>query len=131
MVELGKSTLSSQFVQVLDTPTNFSLSKHVLKYQTPQCTGPPNYPKESGSSPVSSIMYLRHLLILPTKFHPNLSTLNIFQDFRFPPPTLTQCHQNWSGFKIRDLRYEFLLNMKFKIPHEWSYALKLKICHFF
>ena len=51
------------------------------KHRTP----PPNSPKETRSSTVTSIKYLRHLLILPTKFH--LSTLSVFQDFRFPPPT--------------------------------------------
>nr|CAG4635411.1 EOG090X04O4 [Artemia franciscana] len=62
---------------------DFSLNKHAQKHQTLQRTGPlPNSPKGSGSSPVTSITYLRHLLILPTKFHPDLSTLSVFQDFR-------------------------------------------------
>ena len=88
MVESGKTTLSSQFVQVPDTPTNWrrpsmSRSTELIKAPDP----PPNSPKKSGSSPVKSITYLRHLLILPTKFHPDLSTPSVSQDFQFPPPT--------------------------------------------
>ena len=45
---------------------------------------PPNSPKEIGSGPVMSIKYLELVLILPIKFHPDLSTLSVFQDFRFP-----------------------------------------------
>ena len=33
--------------------------------------------KESGFSPVMSIMYLGFVLFLPTKFHPDLSTLSV------------------------------------------------------
>ena len=61
---------------------------------------PPNYPKESRSVPVMSIMYLGLVLIFPTEFHPDPSTLSVFQDFRFPPPKSSpQCHQILSGLK--------------------------------
>jgi len=44
---------------------------------------PPNSAKESGSCLVMSVTYLGLVLILPTKFHPDLSALSVFQD---PPP---------------------------------------------
>ena len=67
------------------------------KHRTP----PPNSPKERKSSTVRSIMYLRHLLIQPTKLHPDSSPLSVFQDFRFPTPTPPNV--NWPG---RDLKWE-------------------------
>ena len=77
---------------------------------------PLNFLKQSRSSPVKSITYLRHLLILATKFHPDLSTLRVSQDVQFPPPTPPpQCHKIWSRFKIRALRHEFLLNIKISL----------------
>ena len=60
---------------------------------------PPNSPKESGSSPVTSITYLRHLLILPNKLHPDPSTLSVFQDFWFPlqiPPMSPNLVEIWT-----------------------------------
>ena len=60
---------------------------------------PPNSHKESGSSKCTSIMYLRHLLTLPTKFHPDFSTLIVFQDFRFAPPTLPNVNRSGWDFK--------------------------------
>ena len=91
MVESGKTTLSSQFVQLPDTPTNFHRLKHVQKHQTRQSTEPlpPTPPKRAN--PVrfqQSRIYDNHvsLLILSTKLHPDSSTISAFQDFRFPPP---------------------------------------------
>ena len=45
--------------------------------------------KESESGPVMSVTYLGLVLILSTKFHPDLSALSVFQDFRPPPPNDT------------------------------------------
>ena len=68
-------------------------------------------PPKSGSVPVMSVTHLGILLILHTKFHPDLSALNVFRDFRSLP--LPPWHWIRSGSKIRDLSYEVLLNMKF------------------
>ena len=98
MVESEKMTLSSQFLQVPETPTNFhcpstSRSTELSKALYP----PPNSPKESGSSPVTSITFLRHLLILPTKFHPDLSHSKKFPRFpgspSIPHPNVTRSGQ--------------------------------------
>ena len=79
MVESGKTTLSSQFVQVPDTFTNFHRPRT----------------SRSGSVPIMSITYLKLVFILPIKFHPGLSTLSVFQDIRFPrfrfPPSGLLC----------------------------------------
>ena len=93
MVESGKRLYQVNFVQLPDTPTNFhrlstSRSTKLAKALNPS----PNSPKESESSTVTAITYLRHLLILSTKLHPDSSTLSVFQDFRFPlqlPPMST------------------------------------------
>ena len=53
-------------------------------------------------------MYLGLALIFPIKFHPDPSTLSVFQDFRFPPSNSPQCHQTQSGFKIRALRHNII-----------------------
>ena len=63
----------------------------------------PTSPKESGSGPVVSVPYLGLFLILPTKLHPDLSTLSVF------PPMTLDLVENWK----RDLSYKVLLNMKF------------------
>ena len=72
----------------------------------------PISPKESGSSPVISVTYFGLLLILSIKFNPDLSTLSLLQD---SPPLNSPPQWHWirSGFKIRDLIYEVLVNMKF------------------
>ena len=87
MVESGKRLLSSQFFQVPDIHTNFHRPSMFRSTELAKALEiPPNSPKKSGSGPVMSITYLGLVLILPTKFHPDLSTLSVFQDFRFPPP---------------------------------------------
>ena len=72
-------------------------------------THPSNSRKESESSTVTTITYQGHLLILSTKLHLDSSTLSIFQDFSLQLPP---CQKMWSGFEIRALRHEFLLNLK-------------------
>ena len=77
----------------------FSSSQHAQKHQTRQSIGAPSLtpPKECKSSPVTSVTYLRYLLILPTKFHSDLSTLSVFQDFRFPlltSPNITRSRRD-------------------------------------
>ena len=74
-----------------------------------------------------SKMYLRLLLIFPTKFHPDPSTLSVFHDFRFPPNS-PQCHQILSEFKIRSLRHDILLNINFTEMR--TPVRKLRIPHF-
>ena len=85
MVESRKTTSLSQFVQLPDTPTHFHRPSMSRSTKLAKALNPS--PKESESSTVTSITYLRHLLILPTKLHPDSSTLSVFQDFQFPPPT--------------------------------------------
>ena len=65
MVEPGKTTLSSQIVQLPDTPTNFhrpstSRSTELAKSLNPS----PNSPKESESNTILSITYQGRLFIL-------------------------------------------------------------------
>ena len=93
MVESGKITLSSQFVQLPDTPTNFhrpstSRSTKLAKSLNPS----PNSPKESKSSTVTPITYQGQLLILSTKLHPDSSTPSVFQDFplQLPPRPMSK-----------------------------------------
>ena len=64
-----------------------------------------NSPKESRSVPIMSMPYLGLVLIFPTKFHPNPSTLSVFQDFRFRHHPQLLLHQIRPGFKIKALRY--------------------------
>ena len=45
---------------------------------------PPNSPKKSEIGPVMSVTYLQLVLILLTKFHPDLFSLSLFQDFQSP-----------------------------------------------
>ena len=71
-------------------------------------------PRAKAADPVMSITYLGLVLILPTKFHPDLSYSKRFP--RFPVPLSTpppQPHRIWLRFKIRALRHEFLINKKF------------------
>ena len=84
MVGTRKSNLSSQFDQVPDTPTNFHRPSTSRSTKLAKALDPL---KESGSSMVTSITYLRHLLILSTMFQPNLSTLSVFPRFPASPPT--------------------------------------------
>ena len=74
---------------------------------------PPNYPEEIGYSPVMSITYLELLLILPINFHPDLSTLNFFQDFWFPRfsflPSTPQSVWIRSKLKKDYLRHVFIV----------------------
>ena len=59
--------------------------KYVIFSSFSELSPPSNSNKESGPGPVMSVIYLGHVLIVPTKFHPDLSALNVFQDFRSLP----------------------------------------------
>ena len=75
-----------------------------------------------------SNIYLGLVFIFPTMFHPDPSTLIVFQVLGFPLPTPRPHHQIRSGFKIRALRQDILLNIKF---HSDPITVrKLKIPHF-
>ena len=111
MVESGKRLLSSRFVQVPDTPTNFHHPITSRSNEIAKTLAIPNSPKESESVPIMPIMYRDLLLILPIKYHPDLSTLSVFQDFYFPSNPL--CTRIWSGFKIRALKHKILQNINF------------------
>ena len=100
LVESGKRLLWSQFVQVPDMPTNFHRPNTFRSTKLSKALEiPPNYPKRmdpfrllmdpirSVSILVMPITYLGRVLILSTNLHPDLSTLSVFQYFRFPPPT--------------------------------------------
>ena len=70
---------------------------------------PPQLPKESGSGLVMSVTYLGLLLILLAKYHPDLYTLSVFQDFQF------------SNLKIPHFFYFFRINPPPNSPKErWS-----------
>ena len=69
----------------LQDPISFQV-KNTSFFLIFQINPPPNSPKESEFVLFMSITYLGLVLIFPTKFHPDPSTLSIFQDFRFPPP---------------------------------------------
>ena len=77
----------------------------------------PNSPKEIRSGPVISITYLEFVLILSIKFHPHLYSLSVFQDFQFPrflfPSSTPQCPRILSELKIRHLRHDVFLYIKF------------------
>ena len=101
MIESGERLLSSHFVQVPDTPTNFdrpSLSRSIELAKALKI--PPQFPKDSGYGPIMLITYLELVLILPIKFHPDLSP-------RFPvskigvspiqPPMSLDPHQMENG----------------------------------
>ena len=119
MVEFGKGLLSSQFMQVPDTPTDFhrpstSRSTELAKaLETP----PPQLPKESGSGPVMSTTYQELVLILPIKFYSDLSTLSVCQDFRFPrfvfPPSTPLCPRIAFELKTVHRRHKIFLDIKF------------------
>ena len=83
----GKQLYQVNLVQVPDTPTNFHRPSTSRSTKRAKALDPPNSPIESRSSPATLITYLRCLLVLPTRLHPNLSTLSVFQVFWFPPPT--------------------------------------------
>ena len=85
---------------------------------------PPNSPKESRTSPVTSITYLQYLLVLPTKFHPNLYT-NHFPRFPVPPPMSKNLVGIWNKSS------ETWVPSKYNFIKIWSPVLKLKILKFF
>ena len=114
MVESGKTTLSSQIVQLPDTPTNFhrpstsrstKLTKSLNPY--PQLLQRERIQYDSVSHVSRTFVYSIHQAssrLVPSKCFPKISPSN------FP-----QCQKIWLGFEIRALRHEFLL----KIPR-WS-----------
>ena len=89
----GKRLLSSQFVQVPDTPTNFhrpstSRSTELAKVLGQSFTS--NSPKESGSMVHLCQSSIQNLcLFFPIKLHFDLSTLTVFRFPRFPFPSST------------------------------------------
>ena len=81
---IGKRLLSSQLLHVPDTPTNFycpSPSRSTKLTEELEICPPLDTPKDRGSGSFMSIIYLGLVLILSTKFHPDLSSLSVFQDF--------------------------------------------------
>ena len=118
MVESGKRLLSTQFVQVPDTPTNFhrfSTSRSTELAKALEIL--PNSPKESGSVPIISITYLELIRILSVKFHLDVSTPCVFQDFRSPrfpfPPSSPLHPQIRFELKIEHLRHKLFLYIRF------------------
>ena len=102
-------TLSSQFVQLPDPPTNFHRPSTSRSTKLTESLKPsPSSPKGSESGTVTSIMYQGHLLILSTKLHPDSST-QVFS--KISASNSPQCQKIWSGFEIIALKHEFLLNI--------------------
>ena len=62
--------------------------------------------------------YLELVLILPIKFHPDLSTLSVFQDFQFPgflfPTSNPQCPWIRFELKMEHLRHKIFRYIKFQ-----------------
>ena len=111
MVESGKTIVSSQFVQLPDTPINFHCPSTSRSTKPAKSLNPsPNSPKESESDTVTSITDQGHLLLLSTKLQPGSSTSSVFQDFPLQLPPMSK---DLVGFEIRALRHDILLNIKF------------------
>ena len=95
MFESGKTTLSSQFVQVPDTPTNFhrpSTSRIIELAKALDPLNPP--PKEDESSPVKSITYLKIFAYSTHQVSSRSLHSNRFPRFPVypstPPPNVTR-----------------------------------------
>ena len=112
MVESGETTLSSQFVQLPDTPTNFhrpstSRSTKLAKSLNPS---PPTPPKRANPVRFRQLRIKDICLFYPPSFIP-IPPLQVF--YKISPSNSPQCQKIWSGFEIRALRNEFLQNIKF------------------
>ena len=128
MIELGKWLLSSRFVQVPDTPTNFHCPIMSRSTKLAKALEIPPTPTKRVYL-IMSIIYLELVLILPIKFHPDLSTLSIFQDVLFPRfqfPSNPICPQIQFELKIEHLRFYifFIYQVSLRSDHlfvRWRY----------
>ena len=127
MVESGKTTLSSQFVQVPDMPTNFHRHSTSRSTELAKALDLPSSPKESRSSPdlvrLSQSRICNIYLFYPPSFIPIFRS-KCFPRFPVFPSNSPQFHQIWSGFKVRGLRHELLLNMKFNLRSNHPFVSK-------
>ena len=83
----------------------FLSEKYLNFFKFSKLTPPPSSSKKNISVPIITITYLELVLILPIKFHPDLPTLSVFQDFCFPPlaPYVpgSNSSRKWSIWDIR------------------------------
>ena len=112
MVESGKTTLSSQIVQLPDTPTNFhcpstSRSTELAKSLNPS----PQLPQRERIQ-YDSVNHVSRTFVY--SIHQASSRFLHSKCFsKISPSKSPQCQKIWSGFEIRALRHEFLLKIKF------------------
>ena len=112
MVESGKTTLSSQIVQLPDTPTNFhrpstSRSTELTKWLNPS----PQIPQTERIQ-YDSVNHVSRTFVY--SIHQASSRFLHSKCFsEISPSNSPQCQKIWSGFEIRPLRHEFLLKIKF------------------
>ena len=112
MVESGKTTLSSQIVQLPDTPTNFhrpitSRSTELAKSLNPSPQLPQRERIQYDSVNHVSRTYVYSIHQASSRF------LHSKCFSKISPSKSPQCQKIWSGFEIRALRHEFLLKIKF------------------
>ena len=65
-----------------------------------------------------SVTYFGLVPILSTKFHPDLSTLSVFRDFRFPPSPL----MTLDPVEIQNQRSEFRGPSKYEISLRYDHS---------
>ena len=117
--------LPIQFHPDLSTSTRYKISlrsdhpfvsyKYLIFSNFSELLPSPNSNKESGSGLIMSVTYLG--LILPTKFHPDLSALSVFQDFRPPPHPITL-----DPVGISNKRSEFRGPSKYEISLRYDHS---------
>ena len=73
----------------------------------------------SRSSLVMSVTYLGLVLILSTKFHPDLSALSVFQNFRSPPPLMTL---DLVGIQNKRSEFRGLSNYEISLRYDHSFV---------
>ena len=117
MVESGKTTLSSQFVQLPETPTNFhrpstSRSTKLAKSLNPSPQIPQRERIQYGyvNHVSRTFAYSNHQDFIP------IPPLQVFSKISFS--NSRQCQKIWSGFEIRALRHEF--------PSKYQISLKIR-----
>ena len=129
MVESGKTTLSSQFVQLPDTPTHFHRpsTSRSTKLAKSLNTSPPNS-RQGERIQYCSVNHVSRKFAY--SIHQASSRFLHSKCFpRFPPPTPPQCQKIWSGFEIRALRHEFLSRYQISLRIR-SPSRKIKIPQF-
>ena len=113
MVKSGKTTLSSQFVQLPDTPRIFIVLARP-EAPTRQITEllPPTPPERENPVRLHQSCIKDISLFYPPSFIP-IPPLQVFS--KISPSNSPQCQKIWSELEIRALRHGFLLNIEFHL----------------